>query len=246
MTAEVFMKRKILIVILALIGILVGVCIAYVGDYYHVTDKDAALSDTDTVKVTKTSFGYLFDGPGEDSALIFYPGAKVEDLAYADLLKRIAAEGADCFLVHMPLNFAFLGMNKADEVMGAYEYEHWYLAGHSLGGAMAASYAANNGAKPDGLIFLAAYSTKDLSKSDLKILSIYGSEDKVVNMEKIEHGRELMPNTYEEFIIEGGNHAGFGDYGKQSGDGTASVSADEQKARTAEKIIDMIKDPDSE
>lgn len=234
------MKRKILIVILALIGILAGVCIAYVGDYYHVTDKEAA-ADTDTVKVTKTSFGYSFDGPGEDSALIFYPGAKVEDLAYADLLKRIAAEGADCFLVHMPLNFAFLGMNKANEVMDAYEYEHWYLAGHSLGGAMAASYAANNGARLDGLIFLAAYSTKDLSELDLKVLSVYGSKDKVVNTEKIERGRELMPNSYEELCIEGGNHAGFGNYGKQSGDGTAFVSADEQKTQTAERIIDMIR-----
>lgn len=240
MTTEAEMKRKILILILALVGIFAGVCMAYVGDYYHVTDKEAALADTDSVKVAKTSFGYSFDGPGEDAALIFYPGAKVEDLAYAGLLKQIAADGADCFLVHMPCNFAFLGMNKADEIMSAYEYEHWYLAGHSLGGAMAASYAANNSEKLDGLIFLAAYSTKDLSNSDLKILSVYGSEDKVVNMEKIEQSRELMPDSYKEFLIEGGDHAGFGDYGKQSGDGTASVSAGEQKAQTAEKIINMI------
>lgn len=234
------MKRKILIVFLALIYILVGFCAAYIRDYYHVTDKEAALADTELVKVTKTDLGYAFDGPGEENALIFYPGAKVEDLAYAELLKRIAAEGVDCYLVHMPLNFAFLGMNKADKIMEKYDHKHWYLAGHSLGGAMAAYYAEKNSEKLDGLIFLAAYSTKDLSNSGLKILSVYGSEDKVLNMEKIEQSRKLMPDEYEEYRIDGGNHANFGDYGKQSGDGEASVSADEQKAVTAEKMIEMI------
>lgn len=234
------MKKKILIILLALIGILIGVCIGYINDYYHVSDKVSALAGTDAVTVSKTDFGYSFDGPGEDNALIFYPGAKVEDIAYADLLKRIAAEGVDCYLVHMPCNLAFLGKNKASGIMEAYSYEHWYLAGHSLGGAMAASYAADNNGKLEGLIFLAAYSVDDLSDSDLKILSIYGSEDNVVNMEKIEQGRELMPNDYEEFRIEGGNHAGFGDYGEQSGDGTAAISGDEQRSLTVTKIIKMI------
>lgn len=234
------MKKKILIILLALIGAIIGFCIWYVNDYYHVTNREAALADMDTVTVSATDFGYSFDGPGEDNALIFYPGAKVEDLAYADLLKRIAAEGVDCYLVHMPCNLAFLGMNKANGIIDAYNYVHWYLAGHSLGGAMAANYAADNSDKLDGLIFLAAYSTSDLSNSDLKILSIYGSEDKVVNMEKIEQGRELMPNDYEEFRIDGGNHAGFGDYGEQSGDGSASISGDEQRAQTVTKIIDII------
>ncbi len=235
------MKKKITIILLVLFGIVIGFCIWYVNDYYHVTDKNTALSDTDNVQVAETDFGYSFDGPGEDNALIFYPGAKVEDLAYADLLKRLAAEGVDCFLVHMPCNLAFLGMNKATEVMEEYNYDNWYLAGHSLGGAMAASYAADNSGRLDGLIFLAAYSTKNLSDTDLKILSVYGSEDKVVNMEKIEQGRELMPGDYEEFCISGGNHAGFGAYGEQSGDGTATVSGDEQKAQTVTKIIEMIR-----
>lgn len=234
------MKKKILIIIAAVILVLIGLCVWYVGDYYHVTDREQALGGTENVSVTKTEFGYFFDGAGEDNALIFYPGAKVEDLAYAELLKRIAVDGADCFLVHMPCNLAFLGMNKASDIIAEYDYEHWYLAGHSLGGAMAASYAANNVDKLDGLIFLAAYSTKDLSGSRLETLSIYGSEDKVVNMKKIEEGRSLMPEGYEEFVIDGGNHANFGDYGAQKGDGTASVSPEEQRALTADRIITLI------
>lgn len=238
------MKKKkfitIPLIILALLFILAGICVWYVGDYYHVTDKDAALADTAAVKVSAADFGYVFDGPGEDSALIFYPGAKVEDLAYADLLKRLASEGVDCFLVHMPCNLALLGADKADIVMNAYSYEHWYIAGHSLGGTMAANYAHKNSEKLDGLIFLASYSTEDLSDTDLEILSVYGSEDKVVKMEKIEQGRGLMPSAYEEFCIEGGNHANFGDYGKQSGDGDAAITGAEQKAQTVRRIAEMI------
>lgn len=234
------MKKKIIIISFVLLAILVGLCVWYVSDYYRVTDREAALADAETVRITPTDFGYAFDGPGENNALIFYPGAKVEDLAYADLLKQIAAEGTDCFLVHMPCNLAFLGINKAGDVMEAYSYEHWYLCGHSLGGAMAAGYAAKNTDKLDGLIFLAAYSTNELSDSELKILSVYGSEDKVLNMEKVEQSRGLMPSDYEEFRIEGGNHAGFGDYGEQSGDGKATISNDEQKLQTVTKIIEMI------
>ena len=174
-----------------------------------------------------------------DTALIFYLGAKVEDLAYASLLKQLAADGIDCYLVHMPDNLAFMGMNRADKIMETYSYNHWYLAGHSLGGAMAAVYADKNSEKLDGLIFLAAYSTKDLSDTDLKVLSIYGSNDGVVNMDKVTEGRKLMPSVYEEFCIQGGNHAGYGYYGVQKGDGEADISAKEQQEETAEKIVEF-------
>ena len=72
-------------------------------------------------------------------------------------------------------------MNKATDVMTAYKYKHWYIGGHSLGGAMAASYAADHADELDGLLLLAAYSTKDLSDSDLAVVSLVGSEDGVIN-----------------------------------------------------------------
>ncbi|MBO4365994.1 MAG: hypothetical protein J5804_06870, partial [Eggerthellaceae bacterium] len=40
----------------------------------------------------------------------------------------------------------------------------------------------------------------------------------------------------EELIIQGGNHAGFADYGPQSGDGQASISNEEQITQTADAI----------
>lgn len=238
-------KKRIAIIITVLLLAMVGGGTWYVNDYYHVVDRDGAMSDTPEVKVVKTSTGYLYDGPGEDTALIFYPGAKVQDIAYAPLLKKLAENGVDCYLVHMPGNLAIFGVNKAEEVLreaaaGEGGYEHWYLAGHSLGGAMAAAFAAEHSDELEGLIFLGAYSTKDLSGADLRVLSLYGSEDQVLNREKLSESHALMPAEFTEYVIWGGNHAQYGDYGAQKGDGTATITADEQRTIVTEQILTFI------
>ena len=112
------------------------------------------------------------------------------------------------------------------------------MAGHSLGGSMAASFAAENTAWVEGLILLAAYSTEPL---EIPVLSIRGSEDGVLNMEKYEKYRTNLPAGFEEHILEGGNHAGFGFYGPQEGDGTATISSREQIAGTAKLIAEFMK-----
>ncbi len=238
-------KHRIATIITILLLAFAGGCVWYVNDYYHVTDRNGAMSETSAVKVVKTSTGYLYDGPGEDTALIFYPGAKVEDIAYASLLKELAENGVDCYLVHMPGNLAIFGVNKAEEILrkeatGNDGYEHWYLSGHSLGGAMAASFAADHSEELDGLIFLAAYSTEDLSGTNLRVLSLYGSEDQVLNREKLTESHALMPADFTEYVIEGGNHAQYGDYGAQKGDGIATITADEQRDVVTEKILTFL------
>ena len=235
-------KFVVLIVILAAICVLAFGSFRYMHDYYHAEDATAALEDTDDVSVLETASGYMYDGPGKDTALIFYPGAKVEDIAYAPLLKQLAASGIDCFLVKMPCNLAIFGKDRAEDVLDEFgdDYKNWYLAGHSLGGAMAAEYASQNADCLQGLIFLASYSTKDLSDTQLKVLSLYGSEDQVLNKDKVVQGRELMPETYVEHEIVGGNHAQFGDYGVQKGDGTATISAEEQQQETVQQILTFI------
>lgn len=237
-------NRKLLItfyIVAALIIILCSTFVWYVKDYYHAVDIDSAMSSTETVSVTATDTGTLFDGPGTTDALIFYPGAKVEPTAYAALLKKLAKSGIDCFLVNMPYNLAFFGINKADSIIDNYSYEHWYIAGHSLGGAMAASYTAKYTDELDGLILLASYSTSDLSSATFPVISIYGSNDGILNTEKVASSRSLMPDKYSEYIIEGGNHAGFGSYGFQKGDNDADITSDKQKEITVQYIISTLR-----
>ena len=105
---------------------------------------------------------------------------------------------------------------------------------------MAASYAADHADELDGLVLLAAYSTRDLTKSGLSVLSVYGSEDGVLDMEKYEQYRSNLPASASEVVIDGGCHAGFGRYGAQDGDGTPAISGDEQINRTAEEIARII------
>ena len=238
-------SHKRLKIALAIVGAVIVVMIiamaVYFGTYYHSVDVDEYFTDSDTVTVTETDSGWLFDGEGEDAALIFYPGAKVEASAYAPLLYELAEEGVDCFLVKMPLRMAIFGVNKALDITDAYDYETWILAGHSLGGAMAASCAASNPDSFDVLLLLAAYTTKEIDEG-VTVLSLYGSEDGVLNMDSVESGRDLVPEDYTEICIEGGNHAQFGSYGEQDGDGTATITAEEQRQAVIDALTDLLEE----
>lgn len=69
-------------------------------------------------------------------------------------------------------------------------------SGHSLGDSMAASYLADNTNDYEGLILLGSYSTADLSGTDLSALSVYGSEDKVLNREKYNENKSNLPDNF--------------------------------------------------
>ena len=234
------MKRKTISIIIIVILLMGSLFFGYTGNYYRCSDPKEALESTDDVKVEKTDFGYFFDGPGKDKCMIFYPGGLVEDIAYADILKRAAENGFDCALVHMPFNLAVFGMNRADIVREKYDYKKWYIGGHSLGGAMAGNYAASHAKNFDGVLLLAAYPTKDLSKTSLNVLSVYGSNDRVLNRSKLKSAHTLMADSFTEQAIEGGNHGHFGNYGHQKGDGRAAISNDEQMSETVSLMISVL------
>lgn len=222
--------------------VLLMVSVWYINDYYHSDESiQQYFSQNDAVSIAEIKDGLLLDGPGTENAIIFYPGAKVEYTAYLPLFYQVAEQGTDVFLLEMPCNLAFLGRNRADQILETYDYNHWYLSGHSLGGAMAADYCADNTDHLDGLILLAAYPTKSLRTEGFSVLSVYGSEDQVLNMEKYEEGKPFFPTDTIEVCIQGGNHAQFGNYGVQKGDGTAVISAEEQQAQTVQAICGMIK-----
>ena len=175
-----------------------------------------------------------------ESAIVFYPGGLVDYHAYLPLLTPCAEQGAACFIVKMPLDFAFMNKNAAGKLVKTHPgIKKWYIAGHSLGGAMAASYAAEHSEDFEGLILLASFSTHDLSDSGLKVLSIYGSNDEVLNLEKYNLYKTNLPpvgNGLTEIVLDGGNHAQFASYGAQKGDGTADITPEEQQQTTAAEI----------
>ncbi len=226
-------KKKLWIVPLGLIVLILLGFFIYAADYYRAGDSALKALESDSVSVERASYGWFFNGPAEDRCLIFYPGAKVDEAAYAPLLHRLAASGVDVCLVRMPFHLAVFGMNAADGIMAQYAYDGWYIGGHSLGGAVAANYAAAHDL--DGVILLASYPTRDVEEP---MLIICGSEDGVVNRERLAAADQF--GAVEKVTVPGGNHAGFGDYGRQSGDKTAAISADEQQQTTADAILAWI------
>ena len=238
-------KRKIFIittsVVLAL-AIIVGACAIYLGDYYRADDEaiGAFLPQGATWK-EESGGTIVFEPEGATKGLIFYPGGKVEYTAYIPLMQECAEEGILCVLLEMPFNLAVLDINAADGIQEKYpEIEEWYIGGHSLGGSMAASYISDHPEDYEGLILLGSYSTADLSDTDLKVLSIFGSEDKVMNCEKYDKYKSNLPNDFTELIIDGGCHAFFGMYGAQDGDGIPTITNEEQIRITAENILKVM------
>ena len=176
-----------------------------------------------------------------ETAFIFYPGGKVSYESYAPLMSMLASNNILCIIVKMPYDLAVFSPNKANSIMEQYPaIKHWYIGGHSLGGAMAANYAAGHANQLEGLILLAAYSQKDLNDSSLKVLSMYGSKDEVLNKESYEKYRPNLPGQTKEVIIEGGCHAYFGSYGYQKGDGTPDITELDQITFSALQISDFI------
>ena len=240
------MKKRTRIILSACLAVLLVFGVggyAYVSDYYHAdeTALEAMAYQTGSVQ-TEQDGDVIWFVPEEPTAgLIFYPGGKVEHTAYAPLLHACAENGILCALVRMPGNLAVLDANAADGLQEAYpEIITWYIAGHSLGGAMAATYAAAHPEDFDGLILLAAYSTKDLTGTALRVLSVYGSADSVMNRESYEKNRSNLPADTTEVVLDGGCHAQFGSYGPQDGDGVPTISGEEQVRQTTEAITAFI------
>ena len=239
---ELNRNEKIVIRIMAATAIVAAIIFAvilYVNDYYKPTEKaQKAMLGNDNVSVTETEEYYLFDIKEEATkGIVFYPGGKVDEKAYAPMLLELAENGYEVYLVKMPAKLAIFGMNAAEDIITAAPHiEDWTMMGHSLGGAMAASFCAEYDEEIDELVLLAAYSMEDLSDKDIKVYSFYGSEDKVLNMENYDKYYENLPDDMIEEVIEGGNHAGYAHYGEQEGDGKAAISREEQQ----ESVLDIL------
>lgn len=233
----IIMKKVIrigLIVLISVILISTAGFYIYAMDYYKASDyvEETLINSQVTINTRDdmTIIRPVVDA--YDTGIIFYPGAKVEAEAYLPLMIQLAEQGYLTALVEMPLNFAFFNIDGAKDVIDGEEgVSHWYISGHSLGGAMASIYTQDQGELFDGIILLGAYPTSKLSVDSMVI---YGSNNLLLDVSKT----ELADTVHE---IKGGNHALFGDYGAQEGDGQAVISRMQQQEETVKLIDAFIK-----
>lgn len=214
-------------IVFLVLAILAGVFFWYVSDYYRAEDVALEVLAQDSGITVQDNLTILSPTSPTDTAIIFYPGAKVEAEAYLPLLDQIRQTGVTCILVHMPFHMAIFDADAAQEVMAKFpEIQHWYMAGHSMGGAMASKFASDHPDQVEGLILMGAYLYGDYPEE--QTLTIYGSLN-----QSVEDHIDYTENIVE---IQGGNHAQFGNYGPQKGDLPAEISAQEQQAQTVAAI----------
>lgn len=225
--------RVIMIVLAALLVVLFGGFYIYTLDYYRADDYAVqVLSSGTNIETAENTIVIRPDKVMDKNiGLIFYPGGKVEATAYVPFLEKLSQEGITCVLVKMPFNLAVFNVNAAEKVYDEFpDIQTWVLAGHSLGGAMASSYAGSHTERLVGLILLGAYPVNDAT---IPTIAIYGSEDIKLDVSKLE-------GTENKLEIAGGNHAYFGNYGEQEGDGTATITREAQQEQAIAAIMEFI------
>jgi len=237
MTNQIKKQSKtkwILLAVIAVIIILIGAFYIYTLDYYRATDDVHQLINSQKQRIEVNDKIIVVKPQAtndKEIGLIFYPGGKVEAIAYLPLLYQLSQKGITCFLTEMPFNLAVFKVDAAERVFEENpDINTWFIAGHSLGGAMASNYMKRNYNKVAGMILLGAYPIND---ANVPTLAIYGSQDIMLDLTKLE-------DTENKLEISGGNHAYFGNYGEQKGDGQASISREEQQAITVEKMMAFI------
>ena len=220
-----WIKRGLIaLVVVLLVG--AGVFVWYVNDTEKPTPAAQAAYETATLQ-SDTIAAFKADST---VGVIFYPGGKVEAPAYARLMKDLQTNGINAFLVTMPFNLAVFDADRAQDVIKLNpQITTWILAGHSLGGAMAFDEFSKHPDTYAGLVLLAAY---PLSPTDRDVLIIAATNDEVLDRAKLD--------GFEVDWIQGGNHAQFGDYGDQAGDGVATISEAKQRQQTLSLMLDYI------
>lgn len=238
------MRRWTRVVGLALVALLVLAPLAFYGwtrvARYAAFPEAVAIAE----QAERTRGWYVFAPPeAATTGLVFYPGGLVDAAAYAPLMRRIADEGVFTVLAPMPLELAVFGIGRAAAVIDAFpEVERWVIAGHSLGGAMAAEFVKGAPDRVAGLVLLASYpaASTDLSVLPIRAVSTYGTENGVTPPEGFEASLARLPPGTELVVIDGGNHAGFGHYGPQAGDGEARIDREEQQRQTAATVLSFV------
>ncbi|MGK9146824.1 alpha/beta hydrolase [Plantibacter flavus] len=237
-------------IILGVLAILVVVVIGFVVWTQIVMQgtRAAALAVWENPAVTVTDVGdaVLLEpsaeaGPAPSgTGLVFIPGAKVDPYAYLYKLAGVVEEsGATVVITKPTLNLAFFDQRPLSTFTAAApDVDTWFVGGHSLGGVRACQLAEDPAVS--GIVLFGSYCANDLSETDLEVLSLAGSEDGLSTPEKVAAARDRLPADAVMIEIEGANHASFGDYGVQPGDGTATIPSSEVRAEITRALVGVL------
>lgn len=242
-TKKYNIKNIILIFILSIIFLIAIGCMIWTSKAYKAqelavvslkSDKNIIVENNDYITFTPTNMEIT-------KGFIFYPGGGVKPEAYAPLCREIALQGYKVVIVKMPLNLAVLSPNKADEIIESYNnIKTWAIGGHSLGGVMASKYASSHD-EIKGVVLYASYPNGDeLKNKAVKVVSIFGDMDGVVNKKSLKESENNLPESTEFVEIDGANHSQFGDYGLQKGDNKAKISEKEQISSTVDYTVQLL------
>ncbi len=237
------MLKKIGIGVLAIIALIAVAFFVYVSNGYgpDYVAEQVYLNNNSSLE---------FVGENKEYGFIIYPGGKVDEVAYMRFAEIMSETGYTTVVADFPFDIGFLGINKADEIIAKYsDVENWVLIGHSLGGVSGAVYANENPEKIDTLVFLSSYSTEDLKDTDINVLSIKCSNDTVLNEEGYNEALvnyDKEHNNFLQTLIEGGNHAGYANYGEQEGDGVSEIDSEVQQTIVRDTIMSYLEEVHAE
>lgn len=237
------MKKKLKIIGLVLIGIVI---LVIGGSFIWIQTSSYDASGTAetaiTTAVDEDSY-YYFEGAGENHedlpAIIYFPGALVDSASYGIWADKIADASYDVYLLKVPFSLAVIDGNAPEEIIEAHPSQRFVIGGHSLGGVMASRYVAEHPQDTAGLLLMGSYPDEKGSIADtqLPVLSLTASNDEVLDWDNYQASKDYLPASTDYEEIAGGNHGGFGSYGDQSGDGTATISNEEQQEQIASLVI---------
>lgn len=173
------------------------------------------------------------------TGLVFVPGARVDPRGYAHLLRPLARAGYLVTVLKEPFGVSFVDAGHPRRVAEAHpEIAQWVVAGHSLGGVTAASFADGTpvvgGARVAGLVLWASYPARRLERTDLVVTSVSGERDGLSTPAKVAAASGKLPPDAGQVVVAGAVHSWFGDYGNQPGDGTPTGDRAEAQAQITE------------
>lgn len=236
--------KRLLLVLAALLAVIVAAAGLYLSGSSAPT-PEALEINASYANQKQSANGYSRWQPATPTGvgLIFYQGGKVQAEAYGPLILPLLDEGISIFLPDMPFNLAVFNSDAALEIMAAHpEITTWWLAGHSLGGAMAADFVYEYPDLISALILMAAYpqDSKPLNDYSGEVLAFFGTQDGLVNRYEISKWQALLPAHSKVIMVTGGNHAQFGSYGPQKGDLTAEISGEAQQQFVRDALLSVL------